>query len=57
MLQVDHVKKEYGPSQVIRQYCELLKDYKLNADVTDCVISFLEVSTICCGAELNRRLR
>lgn len=41
---VDHVKKEYGSSQIIRQYCELLKDYKLNADVTDNVVSFLEVS-------------
>ena len=41
---VEHVKKEYGSSQIIRQYCELLKDYKLNADVTDNVVSFLEVS-------------
>ena len=41
---VDHVKKEYGTSQVVKQYAELLKDYQLNTPaVTDCVASFLEL--------------
>ena len=41
---VDHVKKEYAASHIVRQYCELLKDYQSNpAHVTEHVISFLEL--------------
>jgi hypothetical protein len=41
---IDHVKKEYGTSHVVRQYCELLKDYQVNTpEVTDSVVSFLEL--------------
>eukprot|EP01052_Picozoa_sp_SAG31_P008099 SAG31_NODE_400_length_16240_cov_5.159098_8_plen_820_part_00 len=46
---VDHVKKEYAASHIVRQYCELLKDYQTNpAHVTEHVISFLELLTERC---------
>jgi hypothetical protein len=41
-IRFDHVQPP-AVSQVIRQYCELLKDYKTRPVVTENVLSFLEL--------------